>query len=187
MKKRRWIYFVLSAVLVLVVISSMLSSCATRNVDPTGRRFPTVKARSLSGESRELPGDLAGEPAILIIGYVQGAQFDIDRWIMGLMQVKSTVRILEVPTIDGIVPTLISSWIDSGMKSGIPSEDWPAVVTVYGNEASHIVAATGNEQPRNARVLLIDAEGRVVWFHDRGFSPAQLMALDALARELSNS
>jgi hypothetical protein len=59
------------------------------------------------------------------------------------------------------------------------------VVCVYGGDAKKIVAITGNEQPRNGRIFLLDAEGKVVWFHDRGFSAGKLTELDAKARELS--
>ncbi|MBL8859225.1 MAG: hypothetical protein JNL28_12010 [Planctomycetes bacterium] len=155
------------------------------NVDPTGTRFPTVKGESLDGASQTLPDGLAGAPAVLLVGYAQGAQFDIDRWIMTLIQQKTPARVFEVPTIKGLVPTMISGWIDDGMRSGIPDEDWPAVITVYGDQAARIVATTGNEKPRNARVLLLDEAGRVVWFHDRGFSPSHALALDAMARKLA--
>jgi hypothetical protein len=37
----------------------------------------------------------------------------------------------------------------------------------------------------NARVILLDATGTVIWFHDRGFSPSVAMKLDAKVRELN--
>jgi hypothetical protein len=58
------------------------------------------------------------------------------------------------------------------------------VVTVYGEQGEAIVELTGNESPRNIRVLLLDAEGKVVWMHDRGFSAGKLLELDAAVREL---
>lgn len=169
-----------------ISLLSLLAGCSSTKPNrlPVGESFPAVKGKSLSGEATELPTALAGKPAVLLVGYVQGTQFDLDRWVMGLMQAKTPVRILEVPTIDGLVPTMISGWIDSGMRSGIPSEDWPAVVTVYGSDAGKITAFTGEESPRNTRVLLLDSTGKVAWFHDRGFSPAKVMELDGVARGL---
>ena len=123
---------------------------------------------------------------VLLLGYVQDAQFDGDRWLFGLLQAETPVAIREVPTIKGFVPRLIANGIDSGMRSGIPSEDWASVVTVYGSDASKLVAFTGDENARNMRVLLLDAQGRVAWFHDRGFSAAKLLELDQRAREISN-
>lgn len=180
---------ILSAVCVSLAAGLLMfafQGCATSvaNVDPTGTRFPKVAGESLDGTSHSLPDDLAGAPAVLLVGYAQGAQFDIDRWIMALMQQKTPARVFEIPTIKGLVPTLISGWIDDGMRSGIPDEDWPAVITVYGDQAAKIVATTGNENPRNARVLLLDGDGRVMWFHDRGFSPSRMLALDAMTREI---
>ena len=68
--------------------------------------------------------------------------------------------------------------IDSGMRSGIPEEDWAAVVTVY-EEADKLAAFTGNEAGRNGRVLLLDGEGQVVFYHDRGYSVGSLKKLVA--------
>lgn len=165
-----------------------LAACASTlpNRDPRGERFPSLRARTLASNETRLPDDLRGAPAILLVGYVMDAQFDIDRWLLGLLQVENPVRRLELPTIDGMLPGLFAGAIDAGMRGGIPSEDWAAVATVYGSDAARVVRFTGEERPRNARVLLLDAEGRVRWFHDRGFAPAALLDLDRLARELAS-
>lgn len=146
--------------------------------DPTGEPFPTVAGRSLADDPITLPDDLAGEPALLVVGYVQDAQFDIDRWLLGLIQGDVAVRTLEVPTVRGLVPGLIRGTIDGGMRGGIPEAYWGDVVTVYG-DAEAIAAFTGTERPRNARVLLLDPEGRVVWFHDEGYAAPLVPTLSA--------
>lgn len=148
--------------------------------DPLGERFPTAQGRSLEGDEVELPASLAGEPAVLLIGYVQEAQFDADRWLYGLLQseLPGSVRVLEVPAIPGLFPRVLAGTIDDGMRSGIPDEDWSSVVTVYGGRAAAIEAFTGTEGPRNVRVLLLDGEGRVRWFHDQGFSARVLIELE---------
>ncbi len=51
-------------------------------------------------------------------------------------------------------------------------------------DADRIEAFTGTENPMPARVILLDATGRVLWFHDRGFSPVLLQELDAMIRGL---
>jgi hypothetical protein len=160
-------------------------SSAIKNVNPIGQAFPSVAGQSLNKEAVAIPGAYAGKPTVLLVGYVQETQFDLDRWAVGLTMAKPPAHVVEVPTIPGLVPSMISGWIDSGMRSGIPKEDWASVVCVYGGDAKKIVAITGNEQPRNGRIFLLDAEGKVVWFHDRGFSAGKLTELDAKARELS--
>lgn len=146
--------------------------------------MPSVTGTSLAGDTFRLPEDLAGAPAVLVLGFVQEAQFDADRWLLGLLQGEFDVRALEVPTARGWVPARLRGRIDAGMRSGIPSEDWAVVWTVYGPGAERLQGFTGNEGPRNARVLLLDAQGQVRWFHDRGFSPSKLLELSAALRAL---
>ncbi|MFG0326956.1 MAG: hypothetical protein ACF8SC_06785 [Phycisphaerales bacterium JB037] len=177
------------------VVGSVLTlhGCAGstfENRDPTGEMFPTVTGKSLEKVETVLPEALAGEPAVVLIGYKQGAQFDIDRWAMGLIQAGVGARIIEVPTIPGLVPTIASGWIDDGMRSGIPREEWGSVVTLYGGSAGPVARLTGTEKGRLTRVLVLDGEGRIVWFDDEGYSPrkalrvAELLAgLDSLGED----
>ncbi|MBC8328338.1 MAG: hypothetical protein H8E31_06270 [Planctomycetes bacterium] len=153
--------------------------------DTSGEAFPEVQGESLAGEAVQLPQAVAGRPAVLLLGYVQDAQFDADRWLFGLLQAETPVQILELPTIPGLFPRLLRGTIDDGMRSGIPSEDWASVVTVYGPDAATLKAFTGVETPRNIRVLMLDRDGRVVWMHDRGFSAGKMLELDRAARALA--
>ena len=151
--------------------------------DPTGEYFPPVEGTSLAGESISIPAVWAGEPVLLLVGFEQNTQFDLDRWALGLWQNGITLRVVEVPTIPGLVPSLISERIDDGMRSGIPEEDWASVVTVY-EEAEAIALFTGNENPLPGRILLIDGAGRVVSFHDRGYSVGALVRISEAITKL---
>jgi hypothetical protein len=168
-------------VLAVAAVAALTACRATvANRDPLGQPFPAVTGESLAGEAVRLPP--AGAPAVLLLGFDQDAQFDADRWLYGLLQAELPVQVLEIPTIPGLFPRALASRIDSGMRSGIPSEDWSSVVTLYGARAEDVVAFTGNEGPRNIRVLLLDAAGEVRWFHDRGFSAGKLLELERAAR-----
>ncbi|MEO0650009.1 MAG: hypothetical protein AAFZ65_04975 [Planctomycetota bacterium] len=169
----------LAALLLLVGCSSPIP-----NRDPVGERFPTVEGEALNGTPFTLPDDLVGQPAVLLIGYVQRTQFDIDRWLFGLLQAEVAVPIYEVPTIKSLVATQLKGTIDDGMRAGIPEEDWSSVVTVYG-DAGAIVDLTGNERPQNTRVVVLDADGRVAWFHDRGYSARLALEVRGLTDDLS--
>jgi hypothetical protein len=70
------------------------------------------------------------------------------------------------------------------MRSGIPSEDWGAVVTLYGASATDVMSFLGNDKSSNAYVNLIDNSGEIVWSHHRGYSASLALELDALARSL---
>ncbi|MBK8179248.1 MAG: hypothetical protein IPK67_10255 [Planctomycetes bacterium] len=168
----------------VVALSSAACQSPVQNRNPVGEEFPAVVGESLDRREWRLPTALAGRPAVVLVGYAQDAQFDADRWLYGLLQAELPLRILELPTLPGIFPSVFSSKIDSGMRSGIPAEDWGSVVTVYDSQAERLVNFTGNTSPRNIRVLLLDAAGRVLWFHDRGFSAGKLLELQrALPRD----
>ena len=176
-----------AGLLLLVVLGvAGLASCSSTipRRDVLRESFPQVEGESLDGETVALPNDVGGAPTVLLLGYKQNAQFDLDRWMLGLIQARTPVRVLEVPTIPGMVPGMIAGTIDAGMRSGIPAEDWAAVVTLYGKDAARVARWTGTEDGLNGRIVLLDRDGTAVWFHDRGFSPTKLLELDAMARGL---
>ncbi|TSA39637.1 hypothetical protein D4Q85_00855 [bacterium] len=148
-----------------------------------GKPFPAVRGEGLDHKEWHLPADLAGKPALLLIGYRQNAQFDLDRWMVGLAQLQTPIDLYEVPTIEGLIPGLIANQIDNGMRAGIPRELWKAVITVY-SDADKITTFTGTVNPSNGRIILLNKSGIVEWTHDRGFGPQLLLDLDARVRSL---
>lgn len=171
----------------LATIMLFLCSCGPKPIstpsDLTMRYFPHVRGNSLIKEEVQIPDDFQGKVTVLLNGYQQKAQFDIDRWILGLLQLDTPVEIVEVPTIAGMIPQMVQGFIDSGMRSGIPKEDWASVVTVY-EDAEKIVQAIGNERPQSAHVMLLNKEGQIVWSSNRGYSAQQVKDLDSVARSL---
>jgi hypothetical protein len=184
MTRRLLTAFVLTAVLVVPTVFFVGCSSPIPRRDPTGEAFPAVRGESLAGEEVVFPAAGDGEPVLLLVGYVQDAQFDLDRWLLALAQAGVSVRRYEVPTIEGMAPRMFSGQIDAGMRRGIPEEDWQGVVTVYG-DAPQITRLTGTENPNNGRILLLDGEGKVAWFWDRGFSVGALQSLQQKLAEMS--
>jgi hypothetical protein len=177
---RRIVY--IAVVLGAVSLFLGLRGCTTTypNRNPIGSVFPTVVGQSLEKQRVELPADYAGEPLVFLVGYKQRTQFDIDRWVMGLMQAGVEARMVELPTIPGLVPSMASGWIDDGMRSGIPREDWAAVVTLYGKAATPVAEFTGTERGQLTRIIVLDAEGTVIWFDDEGYSVRKALEVAAL-------
>jgi hypothetical protein len=165
----------------------MITGCGPARIpdrNPIGDQFPQVSGEFLTGSKATLPDQFLGSPAMYLVGYTQQTQFDLDRWTMGLLEADLSSTIVEIPTIPGLLPTAVSGWIDDGMRSGIPKEDWPAVITLYGSDAQEVAALTGTENPRNTRVLLIDHAGVVRWFWDQGFSASRLIELKSVIDKL---
>ena len=165
-----------STVLAYVLLVGIGCSTTYPNRNPVGELFPEVEGQTLTEEPRDLPGYFHGSKVVFILGYEQDSQFDIDRWLIGLDQTSTPVTAYEIPTIQGLFPRMFKTRIDSGMRSGIPEELWGGVITIYGDGAQ-VQQFTGNESANTARVVLLDENGRVIYFHDRGFSVPALNGL----------
>ena len=170
-----------------LLLAVTLIGCSTKVTTPSdmqNRTFPTVIGHALSGDQVTIPEKFKGQVTVLLVGYKQKAQFDIDRWILGLLQADVYSTIVEVPTIAGMMPQMVQSFIDNGMRAGIPKEDWASVVTVY-EDADKIIGSIGNESPQNAQVVLLDRNGAIRWFSNRGYSASQILELKSLAASLA--
>jgi len=163
----------------LAILCASLTACSSTVPTPGDLKnieFPRVRGRSLQGEEITIPDHYRGKPVLLLVGYQQRAQFDIDRWILGTLQADIPVEIVEVPTIAGLMPQAVQGFIDGGMRSGIPKTDWASVVTVYG-DADKIIQALGNERPQVGYALLLDQSGKIVWSRNEGYSAANILEL----------
>ena len=77
---------------VLALLLGVSCTISYPNRNPVGEPFPLASGESLAGEATELPTDLSGSPAVLLVGYEQDSQFDLDRWILGLQQAEISVH-----------------------------------------------------------------------------------------------
>ncbi len=159
----------------IILICLFFYGCSTTytNKKPLGEKFPIITGTSLEKQEIKIPEYFSGSQVILLLGYKQDSQFDIDRWLIGLDQTNTRVKVYELPTIQGLFPRMFSTFIDNGMRSGIPKELWGGVITIY-KDGDLVQEFTGNETPNNARVLVLDDKGLIIYFYDRGFSVAAL-------------
>jgi len=157
---------------------TLIAACSTNhpNQDITGKNFPSISGQTLEKNTMNMPGDFEEDFTLLLIGYKQNSQFDIDRWLIGLDMTKTEISAYELPTIQGLFPRMFSTMIDNGMRAGIPKQLWKGVVTIY-EDGDKVQAFTGNENPNNARVVLLNKDGLILYFYDDGFSVAALNQL----------
>lgn len=163
----------------------LTTACSTiySNQSVTGKIFPSVSAQTLEQISMNIPEDFNDNFTLLLLGYKQNSQFDIDRWLIGLDMTKTKVAVYELPTIQGLFPRMFSTFIDNGMRAGIPKPLWKGVVTLY-KDGDKVQEFTGNEDPNNSRVILLNKEGKIFYFYDDGFS---VSALNKLRRILKTN
>ena len=148
-----------------------LTGCMTTypNNQLVGKTFPAISGTSLEKETIDIPQAFTDNFTLLLLGYKQDAQFDIDRWLIGLDMTNTDLPVYELPTIQGMFPRMFSTMIDNGMRAGIPKYLWKGVITVY-EDGDKLQRYTGNENPNNARVVLINDTGKIVYFYDQGFA-----------------
>ena len=156
----------------IILFSIFLSACASYDYPgqlKLGEKMVSAIGQSLAGEQVQIPDDFTGQKTLLLLGYVQNSQFDIDRWLIGLDMTETNVAVYEIPTIKGMFPRMFSTLIDNGMRKGIPKSLWKGVITVY-QDGDRVQQFTGNRVPNNARVVLLDEQGRILYFYQQGFS-----------------
>lgn len=162
----------------LLFLILCISACSTRyeNREINGETLPIMLGQTLEKESVEIPTLFESKLTLLLVGYKQDTQFDIDRWLIGLDMTNTKVDAYEIPAIQGMFPRMFKTQINNGMRAGIPKALWKGVITLY-QDGETMQAFTGNENANNARVILINKQGKVLYFYDRGFSVGALNAL----------
>lgn len=174
-------------IIFFAIISFLLAGCSVTypNQSIVGQTFPSVNGQTLEQEAFNIPQDFDQELTLLLIGYKQNSQFDIDRWLIGLDMTKTKIAAYEIPTIQGLFPRMFSTMIDNGMRAGIPKPLWKGVITVYEN-GDDVQKFTGNTNGNNARVALINKQGKVLYFYDDGFAVFALNELRKAIKQHKN-
>jgi hypothetical protein len=171
-------------IFLIVSLSFLISACSNQypNQGIEGDTFPSITGESLEQKQVAIPSDFFGKITLLLIGYKQNSQFDIDRWLIALDTTETQVDVYEIPTIQGLFPQMFSTVIDNGMRAGIPKALWKGVITVY-SDGDKVQKYTGNKNPNNTRVVLLSNDGTVLYFYDEGFSVKALNDLRAVIIE----
>lgn len=134
-----------------------------------GKKFPKVEGESLSGKEVTFPDDVEGDAVMVGVAFKREAQEMLDSWtdyFNALCEGKKDIY--ELPMIEGSLWKIFSSFIDSGMKSGIPEEQHDNVVTHYG-DVSDVKEKLEIEDVDLGYVFLLDEEGYIL-FKGEGYA-----------------
>lgn len=159
---------------------------AERGRGGVAERFPTLDTVSLSGRRVRVPDDLAGRPALLLLGFQRWHQEMIDGWLGPLARLQADfphLEVYEVPVISRFyLPA--RSLIDGGMVRGTPDPAARArTLTAYAN-VGKTVSALGLAGPENVALRLLDSSGRVVWRGRGVYDSDQLAAVRQAVLEM---
>ncbi|MFO0829501.1 MAG: hypothetical protein U0572_15290 [Phycisphaerales bacterium] len=152
--------------------------------DPTGEMLPSAEGKTLDGAPVTLRGELDGKPAILMIPYTDDAQFDCDRWSLGLDQLHTPMRRFELGVVPSTFGVVAAPAIDMSRRQKRAEVAWPTVLCFYGDGADALATQTGMGDAQYARVMLVDAAGAIRWYCDKGYTAERCEELDRAARAL---
>jgi hypothetical protein len=171
-----WTSAILGAALVFFTLSSALGSEA-------GGVFPVIKGKALTGDSVQVPDDLAGDLNLIVVAFQREQQEDVDTWIPGAESLEKSVdslRFYEFP----VLPEMnsVSKWfIYRGMRSGITSERARERTVTFHLDKEQFRRDLGIESEDYISVFLVDSEGALIW---RGLGEWSQEKEDSLRRAL---
>lgn len=142
--------------------------------------FPTITSSDLNGRSVTLPNDLQGEKRLLLLAYDRKDQKIVDPWINMARQWKlpeERLGIYEIPIIQD-PGKFMREFIDVAMKRGIPEADVRRrVITLYTNKDA-LLDKLAIENDKTIDILLIDADGYVLWRTEGSLTAEKQAALE---------
>jgi hypothetical protein len=147
-----------------------------------GKRFPTARAKDLTGVWVSMPRDWRGGALIVLVTPSKASQPDADKWITYLRP-REEVRFRETPIIDSSAAHFISGFIKSQMKGGLPKDMWARVIPVF-EGAGAVKDFFGDLGDTVAWVAVLDDAGTVRWLHAGGFSGKAAAAAVAELKQL---
>jgi hypothetical protein len=170
----------LTAVVIAIPLAGFVGAGSNSDVIPGAKdTFPTVTGINLLGDEVRLPGGFEGDLNLVVIGFVQEHQKDIDTWIAALPDLevaRPSLRLYEVPVIyRASAPFRL--WVNNGMHYGIPDPvARKRTITVYTDQKKFVesVGVTGFDR---IHALLVDNSGRIIWRGQGGANPESLSAL----------
>lgn len=167
------------SILLAVLAVLPLAALSTREADPPAEdapaRFPEVTGDNLNGKTFRLPGDLEGELNVVVLGFAIEHQKLIDTWLPTLAKtakVDPAFRYYEIP-VTSRLPQIARSYIDNGMRSGIPDTRVRAItITLYIDKVPFFKSLRLPDE-KTIYVLLVARQGTIHWRGEGAFTAAK--------------
>jgi hypothetical protein len=126
-------------------------------------RIPNVDGKSLNGEQVQLPQDLRGSNAILIVGFTRKSGEQSKQWGLEVNKITACdgqpVQWYELPVLSD-VPRLVRPLVLRAMRSGLTPELRSHFVPIYANSEAW-KKSVNFSLPDDAYIALVDKSGHV--------------------------
>jgi len=133
----------------------------------TGTPFPTIEAETLAGGKLKLPYAAKGKTALVVITFSKEAGDASKPWCTRFLKDSPNGQLFQIASLEK-APRLVRGLIRRGMRGDMPSALQARMMLLYEGEAAwrKTVGVTNDAYPCLA---MLDAEGRIVWFHQGPF------------------
>jgi hypothetical protein len=128
------------------------------------QQIPKVDEQSLSGHRVQLPQDVSGRVAVLILGFSRASKEPSSAWGKKLhtdLGQTPGLEIYSMPVLEE-VPGLVRGMVISGIKRGVPENLRDHFVPVLHNEAEWKKLVNYRE-PDDAYLVLLDRSGTIAF------------------------
>jgi hypothetical protein len=126
--------------------------------------FPSFGAESLAGKKVSMPAAVQGHPALLIVCFTHASGPHCTEWSKRLTSDFKGNAALEQYTLVFLedAPRLVRGMAKSGIKSGVPKEDYDRFLIVTEHE-KEVKSAVHFDAPDDAYLVLLGPDGSVRW------------------------
>lgn len=166
-----------------IVFSMFLSACIgagklTSLSNQKDGYFPTLTGIDLMGVDRTIPETFDGKYNLIAVAFERGQQEIINTWITEADKLEASnenFKFYEIPVIYKL-NALWRTWINNGMRSGIPDENSRLrTITIYTERDKFLDFMKMNKD--TVYLLLLDQNGKIIWQETGNASEEKIKSL----------
>lgn len=148
------------------------------------RSMPVLVAKTLNGQTVDLPSTADGKPIVLVFGFGRSSKNDGETWgkeLVSMYLEKRDFDFYQIAMLDG-APRFTHGLITRAIRASVPSAYYSHMLVLTDNgKAWRDVLDVADEE--STYVVLCSPAGEIQW-ETRGTGPAQFDALRAHLRKI---
>lgn len=152
-------------------------------------QFPELTTKDLNSDSYTLPGAFAGHRNLILIGYEQYHQNEVNTWFPLAEELEKNVegfRYYELPVV-GKMNMFGKMQLDFWMRQGIPDRAARARTLTLYIDRDTFRQQLAIDTDRTIALLLLDEGGRVIWREMGPYSEEAGQSLRSMVSEKLSS
>lgn len=156
---------------------------------PNAAVFPTVTGVNLHGDEVTLPGQLVGNPSLVIVAFEREQQDIINPWLPHFDELETELpnfHYYELPVINERTASE-RMFINNGMRMGIPADAARArTITIY-TDRERFIDAAGIPSMDTIYLFVLSQNGEILYRTTGAYDEDKFQALEGVIKGLSGS